>query len=223
MSIKLKKALQLIAIIVVGILMVATVVSFARDSAVQVEAQGAIPPPEGYPKLNLSAKSVNPVLVSTAGEVLTYRLEIINTGAYTATDVTLVDEIPADTTYKPGTAQSTDLPEPVYTKNTEYPNGAILWNGRVGFDASVVITFGVTVTQGFEGSILNTAEINDPMIAEPVSVTAETSVTDSPLFEISKTSTPDLPGPNHALTYELTVKNVGQLAQDVPVVGRNQF
>jgi uncharacterized repeat protein (TIGR01451 family) len=219
MRIKLKKAFQLIAIIVIGILMVATVVSFARNSAEQVKAMGAIPPSEGgYPKLSLSTKTVNPTLAGTDGQVLTYQIEIINTGAYTASNATLVDPIPENTVYKTGTAVSSKLPAPVFTTTMQYPNGAILWKGEVGFDKSVVIAFGVTVTKGFEGDILNTAVISDPMITEPVSVTAETSVTDSPLFEISKTSTPKLPGSNHPLTYTLTVKNVGQLAENVPIL-----
>jgi hypothetical protein len=52
MTIKLKKALQLIAIILIGIFMVATVVGFARNSSQSVLASGPIPPPEGYPKLS---------------------------------------------------------------------------------------------------------------------------------------------------------------------------
>src|SRR4030065_653806 len=51
--------------------------------------------------------------------------------------------------------------------------GILTWeNGVVGFDASVVITFSVTVTPGYEGIVSNTAVISDPMIAEPVPVMA---------------------------------------------------
>src|SRR4030043_746150 len=213
MRTKLKKAFQLIAIIILGIFMVATVVGFARKSSNRALAVGPISPPEGYPKLTLSTKMVTPTLANMDGAILTYNLEILNTGAYTALDVTLVDAIPFSTTYN-GDAWSSAPPTPLYS------NGAIRWeHGEVGFDTSVVITFSVTVIPGYEGGIIhNTAVISDPMIAEPVTVTAKTYVTDVPMFEITKTATPTLPGKNKPLTYELAVTNVGQVAVDTPIV-----
>jgi len=212
MRTKLKKAIQLITVILIGILMVATVVVFARKSSARVFAAGSIPPPVGYPKLTLSTKVVTPTLAAPGGAVLVYSLEILNTGAYSATDVTLVDTIPSTTTYN-GDVDSNSLITPVFT------DGMILWeHGMVGFDASVVITFSVTVTPGYEGIIYNTAVISDPMIANPVSVRAETRVTDHPVFEIAKTASPALPGKNKPLTYELTVTNVGQDAVDTPII-----
>jgi len=211
MRTKLKKALQLIGIIIIGIFMVATVVGFAHKSSKRVLAVGPIPPPEGHPKLSLSTKVVSPTLANTDGATLTYNLEILNTGAYTALDVTLLDAIPYSTTYN-GDVWSSVSPSPVYT------NGVILWeHGQVGFDSSVVITYSVTVTPGYVGIISNTAVISDPMIAEPVSVMAETRVTDAPLFEISKSAKPVLPGKNKPLTYELVVTNEGQAAVGTPI------
>jgi len=211
MRTKLKKALQLIGIIIIGIFMVATVVGFAHKSSKRVLAVGPIPPPEGYPKLSLSTKVVSPTLANTDGATLMYNLEILNTGAYTALDVTLLDAIPFSTTYN-GDVWSSVSPSPVYT------NGVILWeHGQVGFDTSVVITYSVTVTPGYVGIISNTAVISDPMIAEPVVVMAETRVTDAPLLEISKTAKPDLPGKNKPLTYELVVTNQGQAAVGTPI------
>ncbi len=211
MRIKLKKAIQLITVIIIGILMVATVVAFARKSSVTVRAAGPIPPPDGYPKLNLSTKVVTPTLAYTDGAVLKYNLEIINTGAYTATDVTLTDKLPAHATYD-GNAWSSAPPTPVIT------DGVLTWpHGVVGFDSSVVITFSVTVTPGYAGIVSNTAVITDPMIAAPVMVQAETRVTDQPIFTISKTASPEVPGPNKPLTYELTVGNQGQKAVGTPL------
>ena len=211
MRTKLKKAIQLITIIVIGILMVATVVAFASKSSERAIAAGPIPPPVGYPKLTLSTKVVSPTVVSPDGETLEYSLKILNTGAYSATDVTLMDTIPPSTTYNQD-VQSSAPPTPVFT------DGMILWeHGEVGFDTAVVITFSVTITPGFEGMIENTAVISDPMIAEPVAVMAEASVTDHPIFEISKTASPALPGKNKPLTYELTVTNVGQEAVNTPI------
>ena len=211
MIIKFKKAIQLIGIILIGIFMVATVVGFARKSSNRVLAYGPIPPPEGYPKLALSTKVVTPTLAGTDGAVLRYNLEILNTGGYTATDVTLVDAIPSNTIYN-GDAWSSAPPAPVIT------DGIITWeHGVVGFDTSVVITFSVTVTPGYAGIISNTAVISDPMIAAPVTVMAETHITDLPMFEIAKTASPALPGKNKPLTYELVVTNKGQAAVGTPI------
>jgi uncharacterized repeat protein (TIGR01451 family) len=212
MRIRLKKSVQLIAIIVIGILMVATVVGFARNSADKAAvALGPIPPPQGYPKLSLSSKVVSPRLANSDGAVLEYSLEILNTGAYPASDITLIDAIPDNTFYNED-VRSSALPTPVFS------DGVITWeHGLVGFDDSVVITFSVTVTPGYEGIISNTAVISDPMIAEPVSVMAETSVTDHALFEIEKSATPDLPGKNKPLNYELVVGNYGQPAVNTPI------
>ena len=155
MRTKLKKAIQLITIIVIGILMVATVVAFARKTSEKVFAAGPIPPPVGYPKLTLSTKVVSPTVASPDEANLVYSLKILNTGAYSASDVTLMDTIPPSTTYNEDVASSAP-PTPVFT------DGMILWeHGEVGFDTSVVITFSVTVTPGFEGTIENTAVISD--------------------------------------------------------------
>ena len=211
MRTNLKKAIQLVTIMVIGILLVATAVVFAHKASESVRAAGPIPPPEGYPKLALSNKVVTPTLAGSEGATLEYSIKILNTGAYSASGTTLMDSIPLSTTFT-GDMQSSAPPTPVYT------DGMILWGpGEVGFDSSVVITFSVTVTTGYEGIIANTAIINDPMIASPVTVTAETHITDHPLFEISKTSTPDLPGKGAPLTYELSVINMGQEAIGVPI------
>jgi uncharacterized repeat protein (TIGR01451 family) len=189
MRTKLKKAIQLITIIVIGILMVATVVAFARKSSERVLAAGPIPPPEGYPKLSLSTKVVTPTLAApgATGAVLTYSIDIVNTGAYPATDVTLVDAIPNHTTY----LSSKGTPPPVLT------GGVLRWeHGTVGFDTSVAITFSVQVEPGYEGLITNTAVINDPAIASPVTVTAETR-TDPLSLRLQKA--PALPGKNNPL------------------------
>ncbi len=212
MRTKLKKAIQLITIIVIGILMVATVVVFARKSSELVfAAAGPIDPPVGYPKLTLSTKVVTPTLAAPGGAVLEYNLEILNTGAYTASDVTLMDTIPTSTTLY-GEIRSSAPTTPVFT------DGMLLWeHGVVGFDTAVAITFSVVVTDEYFGVISNTAVISDPMIAEPVIVVAETRVTDHPIFEIAKKASPALPGKNKPLTYELVLTNQGQAAVDVPI------
>ena len=208
MRLKLKKAIQLIAIIMIGIFLVATAVVFARQESAEVlAANGPIPPPVGYPKLTLSTKVVTPTLAYTDGAVLEYSLAIVNTGAYQASDVSLLDAIPNHTDY------NGDVTPPA-----SFSNGAIRWqHGTVGFDSTVLIKFSVTVDPGYEGLITNTAVISDPMIAEPVTVTAETRVAAGPLLEISKSAEPALPGALKPLTYELVVTNQGQPAVNLPI------
>ena len=125
--------------------------------------------------------------------------------------------IPANTIYN-NDAWSSAPPTMVYTTTEEYPNGLLMWeHGAVGFDSSVVITFSVTVTPGYEGTVLNSAVISDPMIAEPVEVLAQTSITDRPVFEISKSADPAILGANKPLTYELVVTNQGQATENTPI------
>ncbi len=64
----------------------------------------------------------------------------------------------------------------------------------------------------FSGVIENSAVIDAPAAPEPVTIQANTVVSDDPILEISKTYAPELPGPNQPLTYTLTVTNTGQPA-----------
>jgi len=195
--------------IIAGLFLVIGIIFMARSTSLRVQA-APIPPPEGYPKFNQSVKIVTPTLAYQGGATLHYVIEIRNTGAYTAENVRLTDPIPANTTYN-GDAQASSLPPPTYTQ------GTLSWTGEVGFDASVIVSFSVDVSSAFSGIIQNLAIISHPMIAKPVTVTAETVVTDQPILTIQKTSTPSKPGPNKLLTYEIIVKNEGQPASSLPI------
>ncbi len=174
-----------------------------------------IPPPEGYPKLLLSVKTVTPTLAGTSGESLYYVVELRNTGAYTAVDTTWRDPLPPGTTYG-GDAASSAGPPP------QFFSGELSWTGDVGFDASVFISFSVDLTPGFFGTVLNTAVVSQAQLAEAVTLTAQTVVTDEPILVISKSAAPALPGPNKALTYTLTVANLGQPAVGLPITVTDQ-
>jgi uncharacterized repeat protein (TIGR01451 family) len=209
------KILRLVAVFLSSLLVLSAVLWSARQmsgSVLAATAQPApIPPPDGFPKLSLSSKTVSPTLVTTAGEVLEYTIEILNTGAYTATDVSLVDAIPSNTTYN-NDAWASAPPEPVFT-GTE-----LRWeHGVVGFDESVLITFSVTIQPGYSGVITNAAVITDPLISEPVVVQADAMASDDPALVVAKTATPEQPGPGHPMTYELVVTNQGQPAVNMPI------
>jgi uncharacterized repeat protein (TIGR01451 family) len=203
------RAFSLALIITAAFLLVCGALFFARATAGRVYA-APIPPPAGYPKLSLSTKRVQPALAHTGGETLHYQIEILNTGAAAAPGATLADLIPAHTSYL-GDAQASAGPAPSLSGNL------LTWTGDVGFDSSVLISFSVNVDPGFIGTITNTAVISHSLIAHPVSVSAETVVTDQPIFVIKKSGSPEKPGPGKPLTYALEVTNLGQPATGLPV------
>ncbi len=177
----------------------------------QLAPSAPIDPPAGYPKFLLSNKTVEPALALPGGATLVYRIEIVNTGAYTGYNVSLTDPIPANTTYQNDATASAPPTTPAFQ------NGVLTWNGTVGFDSTVVITFSVNVTSSYSGVISNTAVISHASLSESLSISANAMITDDPLFEIEKTSHPDIPGPNKPIIYTIKVTNVGQEAIDFPV------
>lgn len=208
------KSLSLITSILGAILIVTILIIAAHHTAQRIQA-APIDPPEGYPKLSQSVKIVTPTLAHTGGATLHYRIEIRNTGAYTAEGVTLTDKLPVATTYN-NDAWASSPPTPTFN------DGTLAWMGEVGFDQTVIVSFSVTVSNTFSGVIQNSAVISAPLVAEPVTVTAETMISDAPIFQIEKTSTPMKPGANELLTYFLSVTNHGQPATNTPITVTDQ-
>jgi len=192
---------------VLGGLFLLTAVLLIVSSNSLVAHADSIEPPEGYPKLSLSVKTVTPTLAHTGGETLYYAIEIRNTGAYTAANATLTDVIPEGTTYNGDAQASAGTPA--------FASGMLTWGGDVGFDSTVVVSFSVGVPPTFSGIVRNTAVISHPLIARPVMATAETVVTDQPILAIEKTAMPSRPGANKPLTYTIVVTNQGQPAANL--------
>lgn len=190
-----------------GVLAVAGVILFSHGAAMSVRA-APIDPPEGYPKLNRSTKTVTPTLAGTGGETLFYKVEIVNTGAYRAEAVHFSDWITGVVSYN-GDAQASNGADPQF----DSASGLLSWSGDVEFDSSVWIEYSVTVDPGYEGTVENSAVIEQAEIDAPVIVSAQAMITDQPVLTIEKTSEPALPGPNKPLTYYLTVENTGQPAE----------
>ncbi|MDX1435620.1 MAG: hypothetical protein R3335_02335 [Anaerolineales bacterium] len=175
------------------------------------EAHAApVPPPEGYPKFNVSLKSVTPTLVNVGSGNLYYVIEMRNTGGYTATGVQLTDPIPGGTSYN-NDAQVSQGPAPMFS------NGILSWVGDVGFDSTVVLSFSVSLSPAFSGTVNNQAVISQSQITESVVLSVETIVTDDPHLVIGKTAEPTVPGPGKPLTYTLVVTNTGQTASNLPI------
>ncbi len=179
------------------------------SAAVPLVSADPIPPQVGgYPKFNLSTKTVTPTLAATGGTTLTYVLTLQNTGAYTAEEALLVDRLPAGVTYNGDLTSTVPFSLSVMSET-------LSWRGTVGFDASAVISFSVSLAPEISGTVRNVAVISHPLALRPVTVTAETVVTDAPLFSIEKSSFPEKPGANQSLVYTLLVTNEGQPAQNV--------
>ncbi|MFN2108399.1 MAG: hypothetical protein ACK2UI_01935, partial [Anaerolineae bacterium] len=182
----------------------------AATGEINQESSAPIPPPQGFPKLMLSMKSVTPTLAASGGMTLTYDIEIRNTGATTATNTALTDELPSSVVYN-GDAWASHGSAPVVI------DGTLFWSGEVGFDTTVVVTYSVRVVPSFSGTLKNTAVISDPHIDVPVTITAEAIVADVPILAVEKTSLTPKPGPNKPLLYELAVTNWGQPATSLPI------
>lgn len=192
-----------------GLLLFVVLLRLAQFSTTSVQAH-PIEPPEGYPKLNTSIKVVSPTLASTDGATLTYRIELRNTGAYTAEEVTLTDLLPDIVSYNNDARASAGM-TPTFLVDT------LTWSGDVGFDQNVVISYSVVVSANFEGMVHNTAVISHSQLSEAISLTADSLVTDDPLLTIEKFVTPRLPGPNNPLTYTIYIGNQGQPATGLPI------
>jgi uncharacterized repeat protein (TIGR01451 family) len=200
-----------------GLFMLTAVLLIVSSNSL-VACADPIPPEEGgYPKLSLSVKAVTPTLAHTGGVTLYYAIEIRNTGAYTAGSATLTDVIPEGTTYN-GDAQASVAPPPSFDTGTK----TVMWGGDVGFDSTVVVSFSVSVSPTLSGIVRNTAVISHPLIARPVTVTAETVVTDQSILAIAKTAMPSKPGANKPLTYTIVVTNQGQPATDLLITVTDQ-
>ncbi len=196
--------------IIGGLTLLAAAILILKVCAPAVYADPVPPEEGGYPKFNLSAKTVTPTLTHTGGVTLYYAIELRNTGAFTAADALLTDILPEGVTYLGDLAATVPF--------------AGDWDGTnvncqldVGFDETVVVSFSVAVDADYSGSLLNTAIISHPLMTEPVTKTAETVVTDVPILTIEKSSQPLKPGANKPLTYTLTVANWGQPATNLPL------
>lgn len=212
-----RRAVHLTTALLIGACLVGALLLALGADPPAVSADPIPPDRGGYPKFNTSVKAVTPTLAHTGGEILRYTIEIRNTGACTASHATLTDVIPDGTTYN-GDASASASPDPSFQSDA----GVLTWQGDVGFDDTVVISFSVSVDESFAGTVRNTAVISHPLIAEPVTTTAETVVTDEPILTIDKMSVPVKPGANKPMTYTLTVSNRGQPAHNLALTVTDQ-
>ena len=143
--------------------------------------------------------------VAVPGEALTYTLTLRNTGTADATDVAVVDPIPAQAVYQPGSATG----GAIYDEATN----RILWSGVVPSGEQITFSFSVrTVPPLPDGTaIVNTATIDDG-VHLPFTRTATTTIT-APDLRPSEKLVSSLT--SQVLTYTILVKNGGSGAATV--------
>jgi uncharacterized repeat protein (TIGR01451 family) len=206
---RLGRGLGLPLSIVIGLLAAALLLLAAAQAGSSPAQASALP--GGTPKLILSTKSVTPTLTTPGTGVLIYTIRIVNTGASAAQGTTLVDSLPAAVTYVPDSLSSSG-------GSAQVQGNTLTWTGDIGFDSAVVVQFSAQLSSPFSGTVVNTAVISNSQIARPVVVSATTQVTNDPVLMVRKSSAPALPGPNKPMVYSLTVTNVGQAANNLPLV-----
>jgi uncharacterized repeat protein (TIGR01451 family) len=79
------------------------------------------------------------------------------------------------------------------------------------------MTMTALVDPFYEGAITNTAVISHPSLLEPVVVDAVAYITNDPVLQISKEASPDPVPSETELTYQIHVKNLGNLATGLVV------
>lgn len=140
----------------------------------------------------------NPV---TAGGLLTYTLTYTNTGNADATNATLQDVVPPNTTFDSATGGGTES------------NGMVTWNvGTVGIGTSGSVSFTVRVNTPIpDGTLITNStyliacDEVPPVPGNPVSVTVQSA----PVLTVTKTDSPDPVSAGGTLTYTLTWSNTG--------------
>jgi uncharacterized repeat protein (TIGR01451 family) len=164
-----------------------------------------VPTEVASPSLTLTKTVDNPGPV-LPGAVLTYTVTVTNSGTVAATGVTIVDVVPANTTFAGASAGGT------------HAAGVVTWNlGTVpGGGSPFAVTLKVTVDPTFlNGTVTNSAVVSSP--DQPDCTTACTTPdvpteVASPDLTITKTVDKATAAPGETLTYTVTVTNSGTVA-----------
>jgi uncharacterized repeat protein (TIGR01451 family) len=158
-----------------------------------------------------SYKEVSPTLVSPGpGNILTYVVHVVNSGAISLTGVSVYDWLPWESS--------------TYQRDAVASAGGIIsdivsveWAGNVDAFSEELITVTVLVDSDFKGAITNTAVISHADLRAEVIVDAVAYVTDDPVLQISKSAAPDPVGTGKELEYTIEVVNLGQDATNLVI------
>jgi uncharacterized repeat protein (TIGR01451 family) len=117
------------------------------------DVNGPAPPPD----LTNSAKRPIP-FAADPGETVTYTIALVNTGRAVTDTATLTDTVPNGLAYQQGSLSATDGTVDEGTAPT------LQWQGTIGADTTVTITYRVSVTGAVSGSLVNQARLTAPEI-----------------------------------------------------------
>ncbi len=138
-----------------------------------------------------------------AGELLTYTVMVTNTGPAQATDVRIVDTIPAQMTFLSATASNGGICNA----------GVLCLLGSLGLNETVTVTILVRVDGDLRaGTIINNkATVFSEQLDPPVPVTAsdDTQITEEVSLTVQKQDFPDPAAVGGSLRYQLLVSNGG--------------
>lgn len=141
------------------------------------------------------------------GERLTYTITIFNAGDQSATNVTISDTLPANTTFVPGSMVI--LPEG--TSGTAGTQPILAEGITITASTSVTVTYAVTVNSNVAHNtqIINTASVTSTELPGPASATVTDTVVNEADLSISKTSNQTTVIPGTSVTYTIVVSNIG--------------
>jgi len=157
--------------------------------------------------LELSSKAATPA-TTVPGGVITWTVTVRNTGLE-ATPASVIDPIPLNTSYVPGSAVAT-----VGTVSYDSATNRILWQSGapLGVNQAAVITFATQVDGNFvSGIIRNEALVIDGETGLQTRVTAQASVGASNLGSAEKTASLAQANLGDVITYTIRLTNTGTL------------
>lgn len=161
----------------------------------------------------------------SAGDTVTYAVNILNSGASAVTGLTVTDNLGE---YTAGTTTVTPLTYVTGTVNY-YQNGVlqpppavtstsplVLTGINVPAGGNTTIIYSATANEGAplaEGStIVNTVTIDGENVTAPITASATVTVVTEPVLTISKGINPTVVTENSLLTYTFTIQNLGNRA-----------
>jgi uncharacterized repeat protein (TIGR01451 family) len=158
-----------------------------------------------------SYKTVTPPLARPGpGNMLTYTVNVVNSGPNDLTDVWVYDILPwvSSTYQRDAIASAGEVISDIVS---------IVWHGDVSAYSSETITFTVEVDQDYEGPVTNTATIQHTSLITDVTVEAIAYITNDPVLQIFKEAEPDPVKIGNELLYTVQVVNLGQTATELEV------
>lgn len=147
------------------------------------------------------------------GDILTYTLQVTNSGNIAATTVQLSDTVPADTTYIGGSIAGGDTPD-------ESNAPQLAWTiNNLAVGGTAQLTFAVTVNHVYSGTVItNTATVTSSELTTPVSDTISHTVTAFINLELSKSVDNPTPNAGETVTFTVIVSNSSLITANNVVV-----